>query len=71
MIDLLETMFGDLDPKDVDPEQLEPETTKALRQGAAKADEAAVTATHGPILVDRVTRVPITMASLPPNSGFP
>ena len=52
LIDLLETMFGDLDPEDVDPEQLKSETTKALRQEAAKAEEAAVTATHGQILAD-------------------
>ena len=71
LIDLLETMFGDLDPEEVDPEQLESETTKALRQEAAKAEETAVTAMHGPILADQVTRVPITMASLPAEFGIP
>ena len=71
LIDLLETMFGDLDPEDVDPEQLESKTTKALRQEAAKAEETAVTAMHGPILADQVTRVPITVASLPAEFGIP
>ena len=35
LIDLLETMFGDLDLEDTDPEQLESDTTKALGQEAA------------------------------------
>ena len=33
LIDLLENMFGELDPDDVDPEQLESKVTKVL-QGA-------------------------------------
>ena len=57
LIDLLETMFGDLDLENVDPEQLESATTKVLRQEAAKNEEAAVTVAHGPILADQITRV--------------
>ena len=65
LTDLLKTMFGDLDLKDMDPEQLESDTTKALRQEAAKAEEAAVSTTHGPIPVNQTTCVPITSATLP------
>ena len=64
-------MFGDLDLAEVDPEQLESETTKILRQEAAKAEEMAAVAIHGPILADLITRVPITMASLPAKFGIP
>ena len=71
LIDLLETMFGDLDPKEVDPEQLESETTKILRRKVAKAEETAAAVIHGPILADQITRVPITTASLPAEFGIP
>ena len=55
---VLEMMFGDLDLEDMDPKQLESDVTKALRQEAAKAEEAAVSATHGHIPTDRVTQSP-------------
>ena len=71
LIDLLETMFGDLDTKEVDPEQLESEPTKTLRQEAAKAKEMTAVAIHGPIPADQITRVPITTASLPAEFGIP
>ena len=71
LIDLLENMFGDLDPKEVNSEQLESKTNKILRQEAAKAEEMAATVIHGPILADKVTRVPITTASLPAEFGIP
>ena len=64
-------MFGDLDLKDTDPEQLESDATKALRQEAAKAEEAAVSATHGPVPADQTTCVPITSATLPAEFGIP
>ena len=71
LTDLLETMFGDLDPEEVDPEQLESETTKILRQEAAKAEETAATVIHRPIPADQITRVPITAASLLAEFGIP
>ena len=71
LVDLLETMFGDLDPEEVDPEQLESKTIKILRQEAAKAEEMAAAAIHGPIPADKITRVPITAASLPAKFGIP
>ena len=64
-------MFRDLDPKEVDPEQLESKTTKTLKQEAAKAEEMAAIVIHGPILANQITRVPITLASLPAEFGIP
>ena len=64
-------MFGELDPEDIDLEQLESETTKTLRQEAVKAKEAAVTAAHGPIPTDWITKVPIAATSLPAEFGIP
>ena len=69
--DLLETMFRDLDLEDTDPKQLESDTTKALRQEAAKAEEVAVSTTHGPKLVNQTTHVPITSANLPAEFRIP
>ena len=69
--DLLETMFGDLDLEDTDPKQLESDTTKALRQEAAKAEEAAVSTSHGSIPVNQTTHAPITSANLPTEFGIP
>ena len=64
-------MFGELDPDDVDPEQLESKVTKVLRQEAATGEEAAIKTAHGQIPADRVTRIPITMADIPPEFGIP
>ena len=71
LVDLLETMFGDLDLEDVDPEQLETDATKALHHEAAKTKEAAITAEHGPILADKITRVTITSVPIPVEFGIP
>ena len=70
LVDLLETMFRDLDLEDTDSEQLELDVTKALRQEAAEAEELAVSATHGPIAANGVTCVPITSATLPVEFGI-
>ena len=64
-------MFGDLDPEDVDPEQLETETTKALRQQATEAEEAAIAAEHGPLPSDKITRIAITSVPIPIEFGIP
>ena len=70
LVDLLEIMFGDSDLEDMDPKQLQSDDTKALRQEAAKVEEAAILATHGPIPADKTTHVPITPASLPAEFGI-
>ena len=70
-MDLLETMFGDLDIKDLEPEQFESSSTKALRQEAAKAEEASVAAEHGPIPSDVITRVMVISTPIPIEFGIP
>ena len=64
-------MLGELDPDDVDPEQLESKVTKVLRQEAATSEQAAIKTAHGQIPADHVTRIPITMADIPPEFGIP
>ena len=71
LINLLEDMFGELDPDDVDPEQLESKVTKVLRQEAATSKEAAIKTAHGQIPADHVTRISITMADIPPEFRIP
>ena len=55
----------------MDPKQLESKVTKVLRQEAAISEEAAMKTTHGQIPTDHVTRIPITMANIPPEFGIP
>ena len=64
LIDLLETMFGDLDIKESD-------ATKALCQEAAKAEEASVTAEHGPIPSNEFTHVMVISTPVPIEFGIP
>ena len=71
LVDLLETMFGDLDLEDIDLEQLETDTNKALCKEAAKAEEVAVAAAHGPIPVDKITCVVITLVPIPVEFRIP
>ena len=52
LIDLLKTMFGDMDLEDIDISELESETTEELHQEAAKAEEVSVASEHGSILTD-------------------
>ena len=59
LVNLLETMFDDLDLEDIDLEQLETDATKALRKEAAKAEEVGVMAAHSPIPADKITHVVI------------
>ena len=64
-MDLLETMFGDLDIEDLEPEQFESSTTKALHQEATKVEEAFVAAEHGPISSDAITHVMVISTPIP------
>ena len=70
-MDLLETMFGDLDIEDLEPEQFESSSTKVLRQEAAKAEEASVTAENGPISSDAITCVMVISTPIPIEFGIP
>ena len=69
-IDLLETMFGDMDLKDIDITKLETEATKELCQQAAKAEEDSVSV-HSSIPKDKVTQVLITSIPIPNEFGIP
>ena len=71
LVDLLETMFGDLDPEDVNPEQLETDAIKALHQKATAAEEAAISAEHGSIPIDKITCITITSVPIPIEFGIP
>ena len=64
-------MFADLDIKDLEPEQFESSSTKALRQEAAKAEEASVATEHGPIPSDAVTHVMVISTPIPIEFGIP
>ena len=70
LVDLFETMFGDLDLEDVDPELLETNAIKTLHQKATETEEAAMSAEHGPIPADKITCITITLVPIPLNSKF-
>ena len=70
-IDLLETMFGDLDIDDIDILELETETTKGLCKEAEMAETAFVVAETGAIPKDKITRVYITSLPVPHEFGIP
>ena len=71
LMDLLETMFGDLDNEDLEPEQFESSSTKALHQEAAKAEEASVATVHGPISSDAVTHIMVISTPILIEFGIP
>ena len=70
-MDLLESMFGDIDIDDLDPQSLETETTQTLRQEAAQAEEATISAETGPIPKDRITRIIVKSTPVPIEFGIP
>ena len=57
LIDMLESMFGDVDEDNMDPQQLETKETKAQHRKAAWAEEAAISKEHRAIPEDKITRV--------------
>ena len=70
-MDLLETMFRDLDIEDLEPEQFESSSTKALHQEATKPEEASVATEHSPIPSDAVTHVMVISTPIPIEFGIP
>ena len=68
-IDLMETMFGDLDIEDIDISELESETTKELRKEAEAAETSSKTMEGGTI--PKVTRVLVTSLPVPTELGIP
>ena len=69
-IDLLETMFRDMDLKDIDITKLETEATKELHRQATKAEEDSISV-HSPIPKDKVTWVLITSIPIPNEFRIP
>ena len=63
LIDLLETMFGDLDEPDL--KGLESEAMKERQEEAATAKEANIVATEGPTLSGNITCIVITSLPVP------
>ena len=70
-INLLETMFRDLDIDDIDILELETETTKGLGEEAEIAETTSVVAETGTIPKDKITRVYITSLPVPHEFGIP
>ena len=70
-IDLLETMFGDLDINDIDISELETKTTKGLFKEAEMEETASVVAETEAIPKDKITRVYITPLPVPHEFGIP
>ena len=71
LIDLLETMFGDMDMDDIDISELEAETTQNLCKEAEMAEAASMVTETGAISKDKVTRVYITSLLVPPEFRIP
>ena len=67
LIDLLETMFGDMVMDDIDISELEAETTQNLHKEAEMAEDAFI-ATYPK---DKIMRVYITSLPVPPEFGIP
>ena len=63
LIDLLETMFGEMDIEDIDLSEMETETTRDLRKEAEAAEAASTAVETGAISKDKTMRVYVT--SLP------
>ena len=70
-VDLLESMFGDVDIDDLDPQQLETKSIQTMREEASQAEEASVLKEHGPISKDKVTWVTVTTTPVPIEHGIP
>ena len=69
-VDLLESMFGDVDIDDLDPQQLETKPIQAMHEEASQAEEASVSKEHGLILKDKVTRITVTTTPVPIEHGI-
>ena len=68
LIDLLETMFGEMDIEDIDLSEMEPETTRDLHKEAEVAEAASTAVETGATSKDKTTRVYVT--SLPVSLEF-
>ena len=71
LIDLLETMFGEMDIEDIDLSKMETETTRDLRKEAEVAEAASTAAETGITSKDKITRVYVTSLPVPLEFGIP
>ena len=71
LIDLLETMFGDMDIDDINLSKLEMETTQNLHKEAKMAEVAFTAIKTGAISKDKITRVYVTSLRVPLEFRIP
>ena len=71
LINLLETMFRDMDIDDIDLSELEMETTQNLRKEAETAEAASTAIETRAISKDKITRVYVTSLPVPLEFGIP
>ena len=70
-IDLLETMFGDMDMDDINISKLEAETTRNLQKEAEMAEAASIATETRAIPKDKIMRVYVTSLPVPPEFRIP
>ena len=70
-IDMLESMFGDVDLDDLDPQQLETDAMKNLHQQPGQAEEASMSKEHGAIPKDKITLIVVKTTLVPIECGIP
>ena len=71
LIDLLETMFGEVDIEDIDLSEMETETTRDLRKEAEAVEAASTTVETGATSKDKTTRVYVTSLPISLEFGIP
>ena len=71
LIDLLETMFGEMDIEDIDLSEMEMETTPDLRKEAEVAEAVSTAAETEATSKDKITRVYVTSLPVPLEFGIP
>ena len=71
LIDLLETMFGEMDIEDIDLSEMETDTTRELHKEAEAAEAASTVAETGATSKDKIMRVYVTSLPVPLEFGIP
>ena len=71
LIDLLETMFGEMDIEDIDLSEMETETTRDLCKEVEVAEAASSAAETGVTSKDKIMRVYVTSLPVPLEFGIP
>ena len=71
LIDLLETMFGEMDIEDIDLSEKETETTRDLCREAEAAEAASTAVETVATSKDKITRVYVTSLPVPLEFGIP